>query len=296
MAMCHWHQIHSECLLGLFQGLMSQQEARDRPRFICQGKGCAQPLKPEAVRSVLERANGSLAAQLYQYRTKLTIVSDLMVWQELAFCPTPECRMFLVADKDSSIVICPKCKKAFCPHCCLRSHFNRPCVSFTYPLPRDRCVYCKQRQAVKEGCSRVVCYSDFCQGERAYCAVCLVGLPLEQESCRQCHPLNAEPLIDPLQRRNVPIATSLPHPQSIAKPLRVPASLQRQNTQTTRPSGDYAPRPAYLPSPKLLHKQGIPTTQGEKERPVPLRRAQTRCSIRDRRNSVEAKETQNSPR
>ena len=215
MAMCHWHQIHSECLLGLFQGLMSQQEARDRSRFICQGKGCTQPLKPEAVRSVLERANGSLAAQLYQYRTKFTSVSDLEVWQELAFCPTPECRMFLVADKDSSIVICPKCKKDFCPHCCLRSHFNRPCVSLTYPLPRDRCVYCKQRQAVKEGCSRVVCYSDFCQGERAYCAVCLVGLPLEQESCRQCHPLNAEPLVE--SRR----------PKAVLPPVDIPAAPRK---------------------------------------------------------------------
>ena len=237
--MCHWHQAHTDCLLEFLQECWNQPVAGDRPRFVCQGCECKQQIKSETVTQVLATAKGDLAVQHYQYRTKFVLVSELTPSQELAFCPTLKCGVFLVTEKDSSIAICPKCKKDFCPHCCLRSHFNRPCVSLTYPLPRDRCVYCKQRQAVKEGCSRVVCYSDFCQGERAYCAVCLVGLPLEQESCRQCHPLNAEPLVE--SRR----------PKAVLPSVDIPATPKKSRKYIIK-CPDFSASRKHIPKPMRL--------------------------------------------
>ena len=193
--MCHWHKIHIECLLELLQSIILQPSYEGRPRFICQGKSCQQPLKSEAVVLALRNAQGDLAKRLDVYRTKFTIISNLQPSQELAFCPTLNCGAYLVAEKGVFSVVCHKCKKLFCPHCCQRTHFGHPCIPIRYKLCRDSCVYCKQRQAVREGCSRVVCFSEFCQGERAYCTVCRVGMHLEHESCRKCHPPNAEPLL-----------------------------------------------------------------------------------------------------
>ncbi len=192
---CHWHKIHTDCLLELLQSIILQPSCEGRPRFICQGKGCQQPLKSEAVALALREAQGDLAERLDVYRTKFTIISNLQPLQELAFCPTLDCGAYFVVEEGVFSVVCHKCKKLFCPHCCRRTHFGHPCIPIRYKLCRDCCVYCKQRQAVREGCSRVVCHSEFCQGERAYCTVCRVGLPLEQESCRKCHPPDAEPLL-----------------------------------------------------------------------------------------------------
>lgn len=126
-AMCHWHQAHSECLLEFLQHCLLQPSAADRPRFICQGSGCQQQLKPETVAQVLAAAQGDLAEQHYQYRTKFSLVKELQSTQELAFCPTPKCGVYLIADKESSFIVCPACRKSFCPHCCLPSHFDRSC-------------------------------------------------------------------------------------------------------------------------------------------------------------------------
>ena len=235
VAMCHWHQIHSDCLLGLLQNIVLQPIVENGPRFVCQGKGCKEPLKSEAVELVMRKAQGDLAERLYHYRTKFKLMNNLQPWQELAFCPTPNCGIHLVAHKDMFAVTCFKCKKTFCPHCCQRTHDGHPCIPIRYKLCRDCCVYCKQRQAVREGCSRVVCFSEFCQGERAYCTVCRVGLPLEQESCRKCHPPDTEPLLDPKQTRIGLKQAHHPSPSKLSRPQASRHQL-RQNAEATKPS------------------------------------------------------------
>jgi hypothetical protein len=250
VAMCHWHQIHIDCLLGLLQNIVLQPIEESGPRFICQGidsqgKGCKEPLKSEAIELAMRKAQGDLAERLYDYRTKFKLASNLQPWQELAFCPTLNCGIHLVAHKDMFSVTCFKCKKLFCPHCCRRTHFGHPCIPIRYKLCRDCCVYCKQRQAVREGCSRVVCHSEFCQGERAYCTVCRVGLPLEQESCRKCHPPDTEPLLDPKQTRIGIKQAHHPVPPNPSRPSHVQAPRQqlRQNAEATSSTRMISHRP-----------------------------------------------------
>lgn len=190
LSTCHWHRIHGECLLGLLEELIRSRYGTDGPRFVCQAKGCSEPLQSEAVWRVARRAQGDLAIQLDNYLSKSKLLNSLTPSQELAFCPTPNCGLVCASEKASPLLVCPKCHHQFCPHCCQPLHLGRPCVSI-----QDSCIYCKQRQRVKSNCSRVVCYSEFCQGLRAYCAVCRLALTLTQESCPKCHPVNGEPFL-----------------------------------------------------------------------------------------------------